>query len=282
MRTVKEISEITGISVRTLHYYDEIGLLKPTEKSEAGYRLYDDKALEALQQILFFREFDLPLKEIKAIMDNPIFDRNQVLQTQRKMLVTRKERLERLISSIDDILKGDNRMDFTVFNEDEISAMYDDMVRNMNDGQRDIFTSHYGSMEEFEKHFKERAASGKAQKNFAKLVEWYGSKDAVLEAARNSKGSEIFTSYQKRMGDIQKKLAEKKGTDVSSFEIRELVGEYDFVAKQLYQMKDVRKLMLELAKGYRENAELQEGVDFVYGRGSALYIGEAIEAFYKK
>ena len=55
MRTVKEISELTGISVSTLHYYDEIGLLKPTQKSDAGYRLYDDRALEILQQILFFR-----------------------------------------------------------------------------------------------------------------------------------------------------------------------------------------------------------------------------------
>ena len=61
MRTVKDVSKLTGISVRTLHYYDEIGLLKPTSCSAAGYRLYDDKALERLQQILFFREFDMPL-----------------------------------------------------------------------------------------------------------------------------------------------------------------------------------------------------------------------------
>lgn len=70
MRTVKEVSERTNISVRTLHYYDEIGLLKPTTISEAGYRLYDDKALEVLQQILFFRELDVPLKEIKVILEN--------------------------------------------------------------------------------------------------------------------------------------------------------------------------------------------------------------------
>ena len=75
MRTVKEISDLTGISVRTLHYYDEIGLLKPTDKSEAGYRLYDDKALEILQRILFFREFDIPLKEIKAVMGNPALEK---------------------------------------------------------------------------------------------------------------------------------------------------------------------------------------------------------------
>ncbi len=71
MKTVKQVSKQTGISVRTLHYYDEIGLLKPTTVTEAGYRLYDDKALEILQQILFFREFDLPLKEIKAILETP-------------------------------------------------------------------------------------------------------------------------------------------------------------------------------------------------------------------
>ena len=106
MRTVKEISELTGISVRTLHYYDEIGLLKPTQKSDAGYRLYDDRALEILQQILFFREFDIPLKEIKAVLENPALERNQILQMQRKMLVAKKERMEHLIASIDDILKG--------------------------------------------------------------------------------------------------------------------------------------------------------------------------------
>ena len=96
MKTVKEVSNLTGISVRTLHYYDEIGLLKPTEKSEAGYRLYDDKALETLQQVLFFREFDIPLKEIKAIMANPALDRNQILQMQRKMLKRRLRKCFRL------------------------------------------------------------------------------------------------------------------------------------------------------------------------------------------
>jgi DNA-binding transcriptional MerR regulator len=279
MRTVKELSELTGISVRTLHYYDEIGLFSPTQKSEAGYRLYDDKAVETLQQILFFREFDIPLKEIKAVMENPALDRKQILRMQKKMLMAKKERMERLIASIDDILKGENRMDFTVFNEQEISTMYHDMVTNMNAEQKAIFIDRYGSMEEFEKHFKEGAASEKSQKNFAKLVEWYGGKEAVLDATKHSRGSEILTSYQKRLGDIQKKLADKRGTNVNSFEIRELIGEYDFIAKQLYQMEDVRSLMLDIAKGYRENEELRSGVDSVYGSGSATFIGEAIMLF---
>lgn len=282
MMTVKEIAELTGISARTLHYYDEIGLFVPTSKSEAGYRLYDDKALETLQQILFFREFDIPLKEIKAVMENPDLDRNQILQMQRKMLMVKKERIERLIASIDDILKGDNRMDFTVFDETEIHTMYDSLVEQMNDEQKKIFIEHYGSLESFKEHFLKNAATEKAQKSFAKIVEWYGSKESALEATKTSHGSEVMTAYQKRIGNIQKKLASKIGTDVNSFEVRELIGEYDFVAKQLYQMDDVTKLMLEIAKVYRSDSEAKAGVDSVYGTGFTSYMGEAIEAFYNR
>lgn len=282
MMTVKEIAELTGISARTLHYYDEIGLFVPTSKSEAGYRLYDDKALETLQQILFFREFDISLKEIKAVMENPDLDRNQILQMQRKMLMVKKERIERLIASIDDILKGDNRMDFTVFDETEIHTMYDSLVEQMNDEQKKIFIEHYGSLESFKEHFLKNAATEKVQKSFAKIVEWYGSKESALEATKTSLGSEVMTAYQKRIGNIQKKLSSKIGMDVNSFEVRELIGEYDFVAKQLYQMDDVTKLMLEIAKVYRSDSEAKAGVDSVYGTGFAFYMGEAIEAFYNR
>lgn len=79
MRTVKEISKLTGISVRTLHYYDSIGLLKPTKVTKAGYRLYDDTALHRLQNILLFRELQFSLKEIKTILDNPDFNLQEAL-----------------------------------------------------------------------------------------------------------------------------------------------------------------------------------------------------------
>ena len=75
MKTVKEVSMITGVSIRTLRYYDEIGLLRPTELTETGYRLYDNKALEKLQEILFFRELEIPLIDIKKIMDTPNFNK---------------------------------------------------------------------------------------------------------------------------------------------------------------------------------------------------------------
>ncbi len=282
MRTVKEISDLTGISVRTLHYYDEIGLLKPTDKSEAGYRLYDDKALETLQQILFFREFDISLKEIKAVIENPALEKNQILQMQRKMLVTKKERMDRLITGIDRILKGDTTMDFEVFSKTELEDMYNSMAANMSEEQKAIFIEHYGSMEEWRKNFLEKASTEAVQKNYQKIVEWYGSKDKALEAAKNPGNTEIFPAYQKRLGEIIKKLAERKGQDVNSFEVKELVGEYDFVTKQMYQLPDATSMMLEMAAAYRTNREIQAAQDSVYGEGTTEFIGQAMEAFYQK
>lgn len=281
MRTVKDISKLTGISVRTLHYYDEIGLLKPTDKSEAGYRLYDDKALEALQQILFFREFDISLKEIKTVMDNPNLDKNQILQMQRKMLVAKKERMERLIASIDDILKGANEMDFEVFSKIEVEDMYRSMVSNMSDEQKSIFIEHYGSMKEFENHFMESSSSEATQKNFQKVVEWYCSKESALKASKNPGNSEILPAYQRRIEAIMKKLAEKKDCEVHSFEVKEIVGEYDFVLKQLYQMEDVSKMLLEVAGLYQTNQKIQKVKDSIYGEGVTDFFGKAIEAFYQ-
>lgn len=98
---VKEVAGLVGISVRTLHYYDRIGLLKPDTKTEAGYRVYSDNNLETLQQILFFRELDFPLKKIKEIMYRPSFDRVQALELQKKMLHEKRERLDQMIQTVD-------------------------------------------------------------------------------------------------------------------------------------------------------------------------------------
>ena len=280
MKTVKEVSELTGISVRTLHYYDEIGLFKPTEVTEAGYRLYDDKAIEKLGQILVFRELDLPLADIKLIMDNPDLDRNSVLAKQREMLCLKKQRLERIIANIDNMLKGDHDMDFTVFDETELKDLFTDMLQNMNESQKQVFIDYYGSMDAWEKHLIESASDEKTQRNFSEMVEWYGGKEALIESFKNPPKSEVYTAYQKRIVDIQKRLSKLQGTDVSSFEIRQLIGEYDFVVKQLYQLNDAQTIMLEIAKCYQNNEEMIKDIDSVMGDGSAKYIGEAIEAFY--
>ena len=95
--TVKEVSRLTGVSIRALQYYDRIGLLHPAGYTEAGYRLYDDRALERLQQILLFRQLEFPLKEIGRILSSPDFDRNKALEQQITLLTMRKEHLEKLI-----------------------------------------------------------------------------------------------------------------------------------------------------------------------------------------
>ncbi len=98
---VKEVADLVGISVRTLHHYDEIGLLKPNETTESGYRLYSNADLEKLQQILFFKELDFPLKKIKEIIESPTFDRQEALQLHRKMLVEKCRRLHKIVATID-------------------------------------------------------------------------------------------------------------------------------------------------------------------------------------
>ena len=280
MRTVKEISDLTGISVRTLHYYDEIGLLKPTEKSDAGYRLYDDKALETLQQILFFREFDISLKEIKAVLGNPALERNQILQVQRKMLVTKKERMERLIASIDDILKGENKMDFTIFTKTEVEEMFQTMLEHMPENMRNIAIKEFGSIEQWKKHYMEVVSSEEMQKGYAKVVEWYGGKDKFLSVARTPVSKEVAESYNKRIEAILQKLIAKQNCDIDSFEVKELVGEYGFVMKQLAQIKEEKGFMMAQTQYYR-NEQIKPMIDEKYGEGASDFFAQAIENYYK-
>lgn len=109
---IKEFAAFTGVSVRTLHYYDEIGLLKPSYVDEhSGYRFYGEEALLRMQEILFYRELDFPLKTIKTILSSPNYDKAKALQEQKMLLTLKKERLERLITAIDGASKGENIMD---------------------------------------------------------------------------------------------------------------------------------------------------------------------------
>ena len=107
--TVKAVAELAGVSVRTLHHYDEIGLLKPAGHSAAGYRLYAERDLERLQQVLFFKELGFDLKEIKRVLGDPNFDRKRALTEHRKLLLERQERVRRLIASVDRTLKAIQR-----------------------------------------------------------------------------------------------------------------------------------------------------------------------------
>ena len=108
---IKEFADFTGVSVRTLHYYDEIGLLVPAWVDKAtGYRYYDEKSLLRMQEILFYRELDFSLKSIGEILSSPNYDKNKALKEQKHLLMLKKERLERLIFAIDGAVKGENVM----------------------------------------------------------------------------------------------------------------------------------------------------------------------------
>ena len=121
MMTVKQVSELAGVSIRTLQYYDKIGLLSPSELTDAGYRLYDDTALERLQQILLFRELEFPLKDIKAILDSPDFDRKKALDQQIELLELKKQHLENLITFAREVkIIGVKAMNFKAFDKSKI------------------------------------------------------------------------------------------------------------------------------------------------------------------
>ena len=108
---IKEFADFTGVSVRTLHYYDEIGLLRPAFVDRAtGYRFYDENSLLRMQEILFYRELDFSLKSIGEILASPNYDKSKALTEQKHLLTLKKERLERLISAIDSAVKGENVM----------------------------------------------------------------------------------------------------------------------------------------------------------------------------
>lgn len=108
---VRDFAEFTGVSVRTLHYYDEIGLLEPADVDKfTGYRYYDENSLLRMQEILFYRELDFSLKSIGEILSSQSYSKNDALKEQKHLLTLKKERLERLISAIDNAMKGENVM----------------------------------------------------------------------------------------------------------------------------------------------------------------------------
>lgn len=118
---INEVAALAGVTVRTLHYYDQIGLLTPKKKSDAGYRIYGNEELIKLQQILFFRELDFPLEEIKMIMENPSYDRAEAINRQHELLRMKRDRLDDLLKLLESEMKGNGTMSFKEFSDDTIN-----------------------------------------------------------------------------------------------------------------------------------------------------------------
>ena len=242
MMTVNEVSKLTGVSIRTLQYYDTIGLLKPCDYTESGYRLYDDTSLERLQQILLFKELEFPLKEIKEIIDAPNFDRNKALGQQIELLTMKKEHLENLINFARGIKGiGVKYMDFKVFDTRKI----DDYSKRAKE--------QWGQTAEY-KEFEEKT------KNWTKEDETAVSKEFMQLFAEFGQMKEMNPS------DEQVQLQVKKLKD--------------YITEHFYKCSD--KILAGLGRMYAGGGELTENIDAAGGIGTAEFTNEAIEIFCKE
>lgn len=239
MMTVNEVSKLTGVSIRALQYYDKIGLLKPTEYTESGYRLYDDTALEMLQQILLFRELEFPLKEIKQILSRPDFDRNKALEQQITLLTMKKEHLENLIDFARGIkLTGGKTMDFSVFDT--------------------------AQMEEYAKQAKEQWGKTDAYKEFEQ------------KSKGRSRDEERFIA--ERLMQIFADFGKIKDMEPGTAEVQSLVKRLqDYITQNFYQCSN--DILFGLGRMYADGGEFTENIDRAGGKGTAAFAAEAIRIY---
>ena len=277
MKTVKDVSEITGVSIRTLRYYDEIGLLKPTELTKAGYRLYDNKALEKLQEIMFFRELEIPLIDIKKIMDNPNYDKEQALLAQKSLLEQKRNRLNGIIELITDVMKGVNTMSFEAFSNEEVQKMVNHTLECMSKESLDEQVQKYGSMEKYKEHLVSGFANEQAM---ADLLKWYGSKEKAMEAVMQSTGSgEEIKQEQDENARIYKQFIAAKeagNMDMAHSAVEMLAENY----KTMFALDNARNILLDLAKEYLQGEKLAEATDGQFGKGCSKYVAHAIQHYY--
>lgn len=277
MKTVKDVSEITGLSIRTLRYYDEIGLLKPTELTKAGYRLYDNKSLEKLQEIMFFRELEIPLIDIKKIMDNPNYDKEQALLTQKSLLEQKRNRLNGIIELITDVMKGVNTMSFEAFSNEEVQKMVNHTLECMSKESLDEQVQKYGSMEKYKEHLVSGFANEQAM---ADLLKWYGSKEKAMEAVMQSTGSgEEIKQEQDENAKIYKQFMTAKeagNMDMAHSAVEMLAENY----KTMFALDNARNILLDLAKEYLQKEKLAEATDSQFGEGCSEYVAHAIQHYY--
>ena len=242
MMTVNEVNKLTGVSVRTLQYYDTIGLLKPVEYTESGYRLYDDTSLERLQQILLFKELEFPLKEIKKIIDAPNFDRNKALEQQIELLTMKKEHLENLINVARGIKGiGVKYMNFKAFDTKKIDE-YSKRAREQ-----------WGNTAEY-KEYEEKTKN------------WTKDDEATIE----NEFMEIFVEFGKM-----------KGMNPSDEQVQVQVKKFqDYITEHFYTCSP--KILNGLGSMYGGGGELTESIDAVGGTGTAEFACKAIDIYCKE
>ncbi|MBW9147107.1 MerR family transcriptional regulator [Clostridium sp. CM027] len=290
MKTIKQVSDLTGISVRMLHYYDKIGLLKPSNFTDAGYRLYDDEALETLQQILFFKELDIPLKEVKEIMASAHFDKMQALKSHEKLLILKRNRLNGLIELVNKTLKGETTMSFEEFDMSE----YYNALEEFKTEHKNIIIKSYGSMDKYDK-FIGMCKSKEAE--IAKMaIKEYGSIKKYVKAMKKNFNSDMFIKeeqYDKfkkdcledkhpKLKELYKKLVSDLSKDPFSKEIQQIAEEITNIAKkdyEIFKMDNGDDYWYSMVKIYLVYPKWIEEVDKKYGNGASKFIGEALKNY---
>lgn len=225
MKTVSEVAKLTGISARTLQFYDEIGLLKPSKLTSAKYRLYDDKALQKLQQILFFKELGFKLREIKEFFNDSDFDTIAAFKKQKELLLLKRNRIDRLVQLLSRLEKGEQYMSFKEFDLSDYIQALEIFKQNSTD---DII-KHWGSLKNFDMLIsKIKDNESKA----AKLaVQEFGSIEKYTEAMKYN--LEHFSEImEKQLSQIPEemqqdnlflKLVDNMEKDVSADKVRHIV-----------------------------------------------------------
>ena len=239
MMTVNEVSKLTGVSIRTLQYYDKIGLLHPAKYTEAGYRLYNDAALETLQQILLFRELEFPLKDIKEIISRPDFDRSKALEQQIKLLTLKKEHIENLIDLAKEIkLLGVRKLKFEAFDTSKIDEYA---------AQAKAYWGKTPAYKEFE------------------------------EKSRGRTKEEDKRIYQ-GMIDIFGEFGQIRNTEPSSKDAQALVKKLeDYITEHMYTC--TKKILSSLGKMYAGGGDFTKNIDSYGGEGTAEFTSQAIEIY---
>ena len=238
---INEFAKLTGTTVRTLHYYDEIGLLKPSEVTEAGYRLYDDKALEVLQQILFFRELEFSLSEIKEIMKSPHYNKEEALIKQRELMIKKRSRMDELIQLLDHAIEGEQEMNFKAFETEEIDEMKKAYAKEVK--------TRWGKTEAYGQ-YKEKTAAHKS-------LDW---KQIEHQCAA------IFEAF-----------SECRGMEPSCCEIQQLVRKWqDCITANFYHCTN--EILKGLGQMYVYDERFKKNID-KYGAGTADLISKAIEIY---
>lgn len=289
MRTVKQVSDLTGVSVRMLHHYDKIELLKPTKLTEVGYRLYDDEALETLQQILFFKELDFQLNEIKDVITNPHFDKMKTLENHKKLIILKRDRLNSLIELINKTLKGENTMSFNEFDMTKYYDVLDEFKKENNDKVIKLL----GSIERYDEIISKVKADEDKFVNMA--IKQYGSIEKYAETTKKNlnnslvlaKAEEIEKFKKDSLSDnntkltgLYKKLAIDLSKEISSKEIQQIATEITSMAKNNYEVFSSNMgndYWYSIVQLYLVFPSWIEEVDKKYGNGASKFIGGALK-----